>query len=85
MTPEGAGGQSDQFLDRLTAYDEALAVGHAPGADLFTDLSPELFGRLEKAQACLRRLEDDRRRTLELPEGSLAADGPAIGAPCKIG
>jgi WD40 repeat protein/serine/threonine protein kinase len=78
MTPEEAACGSEQFLDRLTAYDEALAAGAPPETGPPGDTPPDLSGRLQKAQACLRRLEDDRRRSLAMPEESLAAEGPTF-------
>jgi WD40 repeat protein len=63
-----------QFLDRLAAYDEVLAAGDTPPPDLSTDDSPQVTRRLRNAQACLRRLEKDRWRTLTSPDEMLQGD-----------
>lgn len=48
----------EQFGALLAAFDEGLAADCPPVA---TPLPPELRGRLERAQECLRRLDRDRR------------------------
>jgi serine/threonine protein kinase len=51
-----------EFSELLAAYDEALAKGQPPESPT---LPPELADRVARAQACLRRLEQDRRGTPE--------------------
>jgi four helix bundle protein len=60
MNPDEAAGPDEEFLDRLVAYDEALTAGSPPPlAD--ASLPPQLAERLQRAQACVRRLKRDRR------------------------
>jgi serine/threonine protein kinase len=61
MNPNDAETDAEPLGDLLEAYDEALAAGRPPPTQ--TPVSPELAERLTRAQACLRRLDQDRRRT----------------------
>jgi WD40 repeat protein len=61
MNPDKAASNDEAFLDRLVAYEEALtAGGPTPPAD--ASMPPDLAERLQRAQACVRRLKRDRRR-----------------------
>ncbi len=60
MNPDEAADRDAEFLRRLVAYEEALAAGGLPPpADAATP--PGLAERLQRAQACVRRLRRDRR------------------------
>jgi serine/threonine protein kinase len=61
--------------DLLQAYDEALALGKAPGNDLDLSLPEEVRQRLQRLQGTLDRLAQ-RRRPVPLMESAVAlADG----------
>jgi WD40 repeat protein/tRNA A-37 threonylcarbamoyl transferase component Bud32 len=61
MTPPEADFLDEQYRSLLAAADEALAAGGAPAPPAET-VTPELRQRLHSAQACLHRLEQERRR-----------------------
>jgi len=73
MNPEETARENNRFLDLLAAYDEALAADQTPDPETMGADVPQLSRRLKSAQACLRRLEYDRRRALSPP-----ADHPSI-------
>jgi hypothetical protein len=74
MSPADQSLPDDRFAARLADYHEALAAGLAPAAEAPTaDFSPELADRLHKAQSVLDQLEEDRLRTLSVPDGGLGA------------
>ncbi len=62
MKAEDAHPLDDEFSSRLALYDEALAAGNSLASATARDLTPDLAAPLERAQACLRRLEQDRLR-----------------------
>jgi serine/threonine-protein kinase len=68
MNPEDTARNDDRFLDLLVAVDEAVAAGDTPDPAALAAETPRLSRQLKSAQACLRRLEDDRRRGLSLPQ-----------------
>src|SRR5262245_20925969 len=54
--PTPAETNDDPLVEWMAAFDEALAVGRADDFLTRTPAPPELAPRLERAQACLRRL-----------------------------
>src|SRR5262249_21292492 len=62
MNPANDPSPDEEFPNPLAAYDEALGTGRPPRA-AGTATPPHLAERLERAQACLRRLERDRLQT----------------------
>jgi WD40 repeat protein len=80
MNPEPPADADDDFSRLLEAYDEALAAGSTPAA-LPAAAPPELHARLERAQACLRWLQRQRRRSADsLPADSSTATAPEVPA-----
>jgi serine/threonine protein kinase len=77
MTPNNAKPEPESFSDLLAAYDNALAVGQRPVAS--DPVPPALGERLARAQACLRRLDLDRRRAADV------AGLPGPGTPLALG
>jgi WD40 repeat protein len=69
MTPDKAAGPDEEFLDRLVAYDEALTAGALPPTD--PSLPPQLAERLQRAEACVRRLKRDRRPADARPQAEV--------------
>jgi hypothetical protein len=53
----------EQFDALLAAYDEALAAGPSSTPPTEPHVPPVLAARLQRARACLERLEQDRRGT----------------------
>jgi WD40 repeat protein len=60
MNRDDAELDAEPFSDMLAAYDDDLAAGRTPVAP--TTVPPELSERLARAQACLRRLDQERQR-----------------------
>jgi serine/threonine protein kinase len=60
MNRDDAELDAEPFSDLLAAYDDDLAAGRP--AVTPSSVPPELSERLARAQACLRRLDQDRRR-----------------------
>jgi serine/threonine protein kinase len=71
MNPRDAQREAELFSELLAAYDEALAAGRSPTAQ--TPVPRELDERLARAQACLRRLEQDRRRAADSRRASVSS------------
>ncbi len=65
MNPAEPDPLDERLGDLLSAYDEALAVEQGPDRPTLTNVPPELEARLQRARACLYRLE--RRRPRALP------------------
>ena len=59
MNPEDNDVLEERLSALLAAYDDALAAGRPPPPD--DDFPPDLRTRLERARACLRRLDAERR------------------------
>jgi WD40 repeat protein len=77
MSPEKTLALQEQFTSLLAACDEALAAGDGTAAPAGTPCPPELQPRLDRALACLRRLQQLR----PVPAmGSLTLDDfPRVG------
>jgi WD40 repeat protein/serine/threonine protein kinase len=84
LKAEDAHHLDDEFSSRLALYDEALAAGNSLASATARDLPPDLATPLERARACLLRLEQDRLRShnshptvpaLPLAKTPLALDG----------
>ena len=70
MNPTNPKATDDEFSRLLAACDEALAAGNAVPMPPQLAAPPELQARLERARACLLRLERARRRsTLQQASG----------------
>jgi hypothetical protein len=71
--------EAEPFSDLLAAYDDDQAAGRTPVAP--SSVPPELSERLARAQACLRRLDQERRRAAGFAGIFLPGTAPDLVAP----
>jgi hypothetical protein len=71
--------EAEPFSDFLAAYDDDQAAGRTPVAP--SSVPPELSERLARVQACVRRLDQERRQAAGFAGIFLSGIAPDLVAP----